>query len=294
MISICIPIYNCDVKPLVYQLSKQISTQNNIEIILIDDASDLHFQEINYELKDSFKFIQLEENIGRSKIRNLFLNYATQPYLLFLDCDSLVHHNPHFILNYLETVKQNLDVVFGGRIYPQKCPNENVSLNWKYGKKVESPAIIRSFMSNNFLIKRSVFESILFDETIRNYGHEDTLFGIELANNNIQITVIDNSVFNAHLENNKTYLDKNISSLKNLNLLINSNKVKVEDFQYIKLLNFYLRLEKYHLTPIYSKFYSVFKQYIYFNLLSQNPNLTYFNLYKLGEFIRIKKESTTK
>lgn len=296
MISICIPIYNFDVRPLVRDLLYQTSLFKNlpIEIVLIDDASDINFQEINHELKNFVNFIQLDQNIGRSNIRNLFLKYTTQPYLLFLDCDGLIHHNPNFISNYLESTNQNLDVVCGGRIYSEKCPHKNVSLNWKYGNKVESPAIIRSFMSNNFLIKRRVFELILFDETIRYYGHEDTLFGIELIKNNIQIIIIDNSVFNAHLENNKTYLEKNISSLKNLNQLIKSNKIKVEEFQYIKLLNFYLQLEKYRLTFIYSKFYSVIKQHIYANLLSHNPNLTYFNLYKLGEFIRIKKESTTK
>lgn len=296
MISICIPIYNFDVRPLVKNLQDQINLLQDysIDIFLIDDASNANFRKINHELSSTINYIQLEQNIGRSKIRNLFLQYVTNPYLLFLDCDSLIHENNLFISNYIQVVKNNLDVVCGTRIYPEKCSSKDVALNWKYGKKIETPAIVRNFMSNNFLIKKSVFEKILFNEKLVNYGQEDTLFGIELTQQNIKINIINNPILNGHLEKNEVYLEKNILSIENLIKLINSVEITEKTGESIKLYQMYLKINRLKLTKLYSSIYHQLKPIIYKNLISANPNLMFFNLFKLGEFIRIKKESTIK
>ena len=78
-ISVCIPVYNFDVRELVNSLSKEITNAElNAEIILIDDASTKDFITINEPLKNVVnQFILLENNIGRSSIRNLFLNSAS-------------------------------------------------------------------------------------------------------------------------------------------------------------------------------------------------------------------------
>ncbi|WP_333662628.1 glycosyltransferase family 2 protein [Chishuiella changwenlii] len=296
MISICIPIYNFDVRPLVKNLQDQINLLQDysIDIFLIDDASEVHFRKINNELAITTNYIQLEQNIGRSKIRNLFLQYVTNPYLLFLDCDGLIHENNLFVSNYIQAAKNNLDVICGTRVYPEKCLSKDVSLNWKYGKNVESPAILRNFMSNNFLIKKSVLEKISFNENLVNYGQEDTLFGIELVKQNIRIDIIKNPVLNGHLEKNECYLEKNISSIENLIKLINAGEITEKTGQSIKLYQMYLKINRLKLTKLYSSIYHQLKPIIKKNMMSSNPNLTLFSLFKLGEFIRIKKESTIK
>ena len=79
MISICIPIYNNDVTSLISKLSVEI-VKNKIsaEIILIDDDSKMHYKEVNRKIKnDLVKYIELNQNIGISKIKNLFLQYAS-------------------------------------------------------------------------------------------------------------------------------------------------------------------------------------------------------------------------
>lgn len=293
MISICIPIYNFDIRPLVINLLQQIDLlkDDSIEIILIDDASKDSFRQLNSSLK-RVKYIQLNQNIGRSKIRNLFLLHTNNPYLLFLDCDGLIHENPHFISRYIKATENNLDVICGTRNYTEECPSDNVSLNWKYGKNVESPAIVRNFMSNNFLIKRSILEKIPFNENLINYGQEDTLFGIELNLYNIKIDIINNPVLNGHLEQNKVYLEKNILSIENLIQLILSEEISKKTGKSIKLYQSYLKLDRLKLVSLYTIIYSVLKPIISKNLVSKNPNLIFFNLFKLGEFIRIKKEST--
>ncbi len=91
-ISVCIPVYNFDVRELVFYLSKEIENQKlNAEIILIDDASNKDFVTINKSLKSTVnQFIFLEKNIGRSSIRNLFLKYASGDFLFFLYCDDKI------------------------------------------------------------------------------------------------------------------------------------------------------------------------------------------------------------
>jgi len=185
MISVCIPVKDFDITPLLNTLSKQ-AKEINAEIIVIDDASAI-LKEKNRETAeklDNVKYIELEKNIGRSKIRNLFLKYANFDYLLFLDCDSIVS-SPKFLKKYAEIIeKEKPEVVCGGRIYGEKPKAKENQLRWKYSIKYETkPAHIReltpseSFMTNNFLIRKDILDKIRFNEDLTKYGHEDTLFG---------------------------------------------------------------------------------------------------------------------
>jgi Predicted glycosyltransferases len=301
MISICIPIYNYDVRPLVNDLTKQIQFifEQEVEIILIDDASDEEFRNKNNSLQQLHEYILLPKNIGRSRIRNLFLQYATQPYLLFLDCDSSVELNPNFVQNYLNTINNHRPkICYGGRIYPKNCPSTEQRLSWKYGTLIESqPATIRQqnpkigFQSNNFIIHRSVFQDILFDEDLKQYGHEDTLFGIELARRNILIHHIENPVLNHHIEDHSTYINKNRLATENLAQLINQGKIKKEDYSRIRLLTFYQKIKSWGIIPLFYTLFQRNEALILNQLKGENPNLTLFNLYKLYLFIKAKKKS---
>ena len=91
MISICIPIYNFDCTPLIQALEEQIlQCGSAIKIIAIDDGSDKAFEEINKKILLKHNYIVLPKNIGRAKIRNLFLKHTDDKYLLYLDCDVIV------------------------------------------------------------------------------------------------------------------------------------------------------------------------------------------------------------
>ena len=115
MISICIPIYNFNVLSLVETLILQGKEINQpFEIICIDDNSSDFFRKINapIETMDNIKFISLEKNIGRSKIRNMFIDISKFDKLLFIDCDCSVS-SKMFLKNYLAI--SNFDVIYGGR-----------------------------------------------------------------------------------------------------------------------------------------------------------------------------------
>lgn len=293
MLSICIPIYNFDVTTLVQSLIKEKSQLNDIvEILLIDDGSTIH-KEKNKELARTCSYIELNTNIGRSKIRNLFTSYAKQPYLLFLDCDSLLT-SPNFIANYLIEIKKGVLICCGGRIYPKQCPSIHQRLSWKYGIISESkPAAVRSqnpnssFMTNNFIIQEALFNSIKFDERLTEYGHEDTLFGYELKKNQLSIVHIQNPILNGALETNENFIRKTEVGIQNLVLILNFIDDDLTFYKDIHLLRTYLKVK-----PFRSVFLIIVKIYnpiIRFLILRGIVNIHLFNLYKLGVLLSIKK-----
>jgi len=81
-LSVCIPIYNSDVRTLVQTLCAQIDAlaTSQVDIVLIDDASDLPFKQCNHFTASYVRTIDLTENVGRSKIRNAFLNHTDADY----------------------------------------------------------------------------------------------------------------------------------------------------------------------------------------------------------------------
>jgi GT2 family glycosyltransferase len=223
MIAVCIPVYNHPIAPLAGELRRQIARlDRGLELVVIDDGSEDRFREANREACREARYVELTENIGRSRIRNLFLFHTQCPYLLFLDCDSLLVSRD-FLKDYLEMASQSYPVVCGGRIYPAERPPREKRLRWEYGVRRESqPAETRrrhphrSFLSNNFMVHRSVLERIPFDERLTGYGHEDTLFGFMLGRHNIPVMHTNNPVLNDGLETNREFLEKTQQGVLNL------------------------------------------------------------------------------
>lgn len=295
MISICIPVFNFNITSLVEELHHQAELLNiPYEIIIIDDGSD-HFKEINKKAAEKSNYIELSENMGRAKIRNLFLAYAQYDFLLFLDCDSLIRTSD-FLSNYIEIIKNYPGVVVGGRVYDTKKPGREKMLRWKYGTLKESKdAAIRnrnpysSFMTNNFLVNKNILEETRFDERLINYGHEDTLFGFSLKENNVPIMHIDNPVLNGDIETNREYLEKTNESVKNLVSILHFSEYDKDLISSISLLRYYNKIKK-GKWAIHKSFILV-KPMIVFLLRKGYVSLNLFDYYKLGILIEsLKRE----
>ena len=288
MLSICIPVYNVDVSILVQSLLTQVDTISHaVEIILIDDCSEAHLKHINQSIR-GVKYVQLEANIGRAKIRNRFIDHAQYEYLLFLDCDSLVI-NDDFLKNYVEQIQLKKLVVCGGRLYPNNCTSQQYKLSWKYGFYRESQSAIsrsicpnKSFMTNNFMVSSSLFQQIKFEELIGEYGHEDTLFGYRLYQQKIEVTHIDNPVLNGDIEINAVYLSKTETGIGNLILILNLMNFDQGFIDQVTLLKFYFRLKAYKLTGLFGLFFTLFKPFIKQSLINGWVSLLLFDVYKLG------------
>lgn len=268
------------------------------EIIVIDDAStqkEIENRKINS--LSNCQYIELEQNIGRSKMRNLLVEKAQYPYLLFLDCDSAVS-SAYFIKNYLPLCLPKI-VCYGGRTYENNKPADNTYLRWKYGVERESkPAAERNknpnfgFCSNNFLIDKSVFETVQFSIVLEGYGHEDTLFGLELLQDQIIIQHIDNPLIHLGLENAESFLSKTENGLKNLIIIDNILKEKYPEIRnHSSLIQTRNRIEKLCLGRIFALKFRLFRLVMKRNILGKAPSLFIFDLYRLGYLCNLDHKS---
>ena len=135
-------------------------------------------------------------------------------------------------------------------------------------------------MTNNFLIKKELFQNIRFDERLTKYGHEDTLFGLELAKRGITITHIENPVLNGDIETNEEFLKKTEAGIGNLVKILefteNDSKIK----ENISLLQTYQKIlwAKPILKPIFKWTNPIIRK----KLSKGESSVALFNIYKLG------------
>lgn len=231
MLSILIPTYNYDCTQLVHALHQQAEHLNiHYEIIVMDDASPITtYREKNREINtlSHCRLIELEKNLGRARIRNRLADEARFEWLLFMDSDAEMISNS-FIVNYLKHT--DADVVCGGLCHADTLPSPEVSLRYAYEKRADKKraACYRSqrpyeqFITFCFMIRASTFQAIRFDESITEYGHEDTLFGVELARRKVNILHIDNPMRQGGIETNAEFIEKSRAAIRNLVLLEDS------------------------------------------------------------------------
>lgn len=300
MISVCIPIYNFKIQKLVDDLTDCFSNLNlDYELILIDDASSIEHRKLNSFIKETnipnIKYIELDENIGRSAIRNLFLNYTSYECMLFLDCDSIIT-NRNFIAKYWQVYCDGADIICGGRIYDKNPSNSRYKLRWKYGKERECyPTSIRqkapfhSFMTNNFMIRKKVFNNIRFNEELVSYGHEDSLFGYQLSETNFKLVHIDNPTIHDYKETAQEFLKKTREGILNLKYINTKILPNGEFVSYIKLLSTYYKIKKLKLAVFFSVISIPALPFISFLLKTSFVVLFLFDLYKLLYLCKISE-----
>lgn len=298
-LSVCIPVYNYDARPLARALASQAASRD-VELVCIDDASDAEWREQAAELASLGRYVQLEENVGRARIRNLFLEHTEGDYLLFLDVDSEVGEG--FLQRYLEVIDScqksacRPDVVVGGRIYDRRGNDAAHRLRYLYGTQVESKPVewrrrhpYQSFMSNNFLVRREVLEAYPFDERIVRYGHEDTLFGYCLEQNKVPVMHIDNPVVNGEVEENSLFLDKTVEAVENLAVI--DNGVDEAFGRRVRLVDTYRRLQRWHLTVPTEWLHTLLRRPLESHFISGSYiTVAQLNFYKLGIFIKAKNK----
>lgn len=296
MLSILIPIYNFDVRPLVRSLLAQADTiEAAIELVLLDDGSADGFRQKNRGMMDwsRVRYEELSQNVGRAKIRNLLAQKADYDFLLFMDGDSKVVR-----ADYLSTYFHHLEVatvLYGGRIYQARPPENPVyHLHWLVGKaREESTAHQRSrkpyhsFMTNNYVVPKSIQLAYPFEERIQQYGHEDTLFGLQLKKAGVNIVHLDNPLEHIGLEKASVFLDKSRKAIQNLVFLAEAYP-EMET----KLLQTARRSQKMGLDKWLLSLFRRKAQKWEARFHEKNPDLTTFDLWKLGVLLEEIQNST--
>lgn len=285
-LSILIPVYNWDCTKLIKDLHFQgLVLGIPYEIIVADDCSTakdlLEKNRIVAESHENCRFFALQHNIGRAAIRNFMADQSRYEKLLFLDCDSAVK-SKQFLKKYV-VAADKASVVCGGLIHPDEMPQQGVELRYLYEKSAanERSAGFRSknpylrFTSFSFLIEKSVFMAIRFDESYIGYGYEDVQFGHELEQNGISILHIDNPMAHLGLEASDAYLAKTRQAVLNAF----EHKKVIGDSS--KLLTHYNKVLKWKMRWFFRIMWTFFQKSMEKNLLGPKPKLRVFSLYKL-------------
>ncbi len=292
MLSILIPIFNYNTDPLVNELHKYcLESKLDFEILCQDDASN-EFLDENQKINtlENCNFSGNNLNLGRGTNINLLAEKAKFEWLLIMDCDTFPTQSD-FIQNYISKINEAEKVVFGGIEYKKEKPANDQLLRWFYGIARESLSVEKrntnpngNALTSNILIKKNVFLSNKFDESITKYGYEDLVFLSDLKKKGIVVKHIVNPTYHLGLETSKQFLKKTKTALENLKKLTATKSLNSSES---KILKTYVLLEKMHLTDLISFLFKKNEPNMVRNLLSKKPSLLLFDLYKLGYFCSI-------
>lgn len=299
MLSVCIPVYNKDIRPLIETLLCQIRhLAVAAEILVIDDASDNRIQQLNRQIarRQQVRYQELPANIGRAKIRNMLAKLAAYEWMLVLDCNVAIP-SAAFLQHYLDAFSTKCSVICGGQTYPENPPARKYRLRYTYGRKIEArSAAFRkqhpnvSFRTKNFAIRKQVFLAYPLEERLTGYGHEDTLFGWRLGHAGIVICHIDNPVLHYEFDTNREFLNNTRQSIQQLFRLQNLEDVSPDFFDTIRLARFARKIRKPVLLWIVQTAFRIAEPLINLYLIAGGRNLRMLDFYKLGWYLRLQQK----
>lgn len=283
MLSILIPTYNYDCAELVAELHRQAVAEGiEFEIVVANDCSSAPLPRLEALVGlEHFRLISPKKNLGRARIRNFLANNARYETLLFIDSDSLPA-NDDYVAKYIALASKH-KIVLGGRVY-RKPEDARHTLLPKYGQKEKNKDGVHqsetTFTSPNFLIDKTIFNTVCFNENLRGYGHEDTLFGVELHRHGIPFYKTNNPVIHLLIEDNVTFLKKTREAVEHLYQIHTSGEYPELDNQ-SPLLHTFRKIKHYRMTGRLSTIYHSYHTTIERRLDTTHPSIHLFSIYKL-------------
>lgn len=300
VLSILIPTYNADCTRLMADLAAQCAAHAaahpdfSYEILVGDDASsrhDLTARNRHTAERLGVRYLLMDENQGQSRLRNVLARAAKGTHLLFIDSDAQVC-TPDFIARYAADAPR-ADVVCGALRNPQPPFAENCTLRYRYEKKAEgqrSAAYRNShpyerFTAFNAMMARSVWEQIPFEERCRQYGYEDALMGLEMQRLSISILHTDNPLIHLGIDSNASFLHKTETALRTLLALgppmtLHAGASRVA-----------AQLARRHMLGLAARGFRLCRGIMRRHLLGRHPSLTVFNLYRVGYYASLLRQS---
>jgi len=174
--------------------------------------------------------------------------------------------------------------VIGGTAYDPHENDPQFSLRLTYGRKREARAATErsknNFATFNFMISKSIFNQVRFDESIRGYGHEDMIFGHQLHQLGYEYIQIENPLIHKGLDDNKTFLLKTKEATRNLFLLYQTGRYPFLAEE-SKLLHSFVRINKLKLTHLCAYTFNQLQAVLERKLCSISPSLRLYDLYKI-------------
>lgn len=248
-VSVIVPIHNSELT-LIKCLDSIINqTLNDIEILLINNASTDKSEEIclNYARNDKrIKYARLDTP-GVSNARNVGKNMANGEYIAFVDSDDYIALNMYELL-YNKATSDDADVVmcgFNKEINGAIIPSNERNLiefaeNKQYDRFWYGEIVMGS--SCRAIYKKELAQSIDFDTQIR--YTEDLIFSVEILDKANKITAVEDRLYYYVIEK-QVYRKYRNESIWNDIIKANEREVIVLEKHGLKDLIAYSRFSSY-------------------------------------------------
>lgn len=239
LVSVIVPTYN-RAKVIHHCLNSIINqTYSNLEIIVVDDASNDHTESIVKSMDDSrIKYIRLNQNSQGTKPRNIGIESCTGKYIAFLDSDDA--WLPDKIEKQLFYIKKNNEqdvLCFTGVILRWNSKekiviNRNIQRNETIIDYIINVGWVQcgTFMCSSEIAKKTKFSSIV-------RKHQDWDFCFRLAKNNCKFIYLKEAltVYNIDDGNNQISTNNRFDlSLEWINSI--KNEISLKSY-YVFLIN---------------------------------------------------------
>lgn len=170
--------------------SVHLQSFTDYEIIVIDDASD-----VEYAIPTGVRYYKNEKRMGLAYNRNLGVKLARGEYIVSLDDDNKFHED------FLEKTAAYLDA------HPEvSAVGVGKNVIYPEGKTYQLSKLPCS-INDGFLIRKSVFDKIKFDEDL--HANDDAAFGLEFFKH-FNMGLIDEplmTVYGSPIFNTTSYSD---------------------------------------------------------------------------------------
>lgn len=205
LISVLLSVYNDDenIKKSIDSILSQ--SYKNIELLVIDDGSTDHTNEILNSIKDTrLKIFRNEENLGLTKCLNILIKKSQGQILARQDSDD-ISLPTRLEVQYSLLNKSQLDACTTRAFIKntkKTIPKFSHLLPIKFVIKYKNPFIHGTLMVR----KNAVLDIGMYDENIK-YAQDYKLF-IELLKKNYKIKILKSKLYILNMENNISSLKK--------------------------------------------------------------------------------------
>lgn len=189
-LSVLIPFHRDDPRDLLRALDREAVA---IEIVILDDGSgqpDLAraVAATISAMRLPVRFVALAANVGRARGRNRLVSEARAERLLFLDAD-MAPDSDHFLADWLDLIAdKDPAVAFGGFSLDQTPVTRQHALHRAMALRSDclsaaerALAPEKYVFTSNLMVRRSVFDTVAFDEAFTGWGWEDVEWAMRVS-----------------------------------------------------------------------------------------------------------------
>lgn len=220
-VSIIIPCFNQGeyVSEAIHSALNQ--TYNNVEIVIINDASTDNSINVISDFAKNYKnivFLNNEENKGVVYSRNTAIDAASGEYILPLDADDKIE--PTYVEKAVKILENNPEI---GIVYCKAKLFGSKHGEWKLPEFSETEILYQNCIFCSALFRKSDFEKVGKYKNYMQDGHEDWDLWLSFLETGLKVHRIDEFLFNYRKTCSQTRTDMPWETAKKLRLEIFKN-----------------------------------------------------------------------